>query len=40
MKYVLDLLSKAGMLECRNIDSLMDVNTKLLSDQGEILEDV
>jgi len=28
------------MLRCRSIDSLMDVNTKLLSDQGELLEDI
>ena len=27
-KYVLDLLSEAGMLRCRSIDFLMDVNTK------------
>jgi len=28
------------MLRCRSIDSPMDVNTKLLSDPGELLEDV
>ena len=28
------------MLKCRSIDSPMDVNTKLLPDQGELLEDV
>ena len=39
-KYVLDLLSEAEMLVCRSIDSLMNVNTKLLLDQGELLEDI
>ena len=39
-KYVLDLLSEAEMLGCRSIDSPMDVNTKLLPDQGKLLEDV
>jgi len=38
-KYILDLLSEAGMLGCKSIDSPMDVNTKLLPDQ-EFLEDV
>jgi len=37
-KYVLDLLSEVEILGCRSIDSPMDVNTKLLSDQGEFLE--
>ena len=37
-KYVLDLLSEAEMLGCRSIDSPMDVNTKLLPDQGKLLE--
>jgi len=40
IKYMLDLHSEAGMLGCRIIDSLMNVNTKLLPDQGELLEDV
>ena len=39
-KYVLDMLSEAGMLGCRSNDSPMDVNLKLLPDQGELLEDV
>jgi len=39
-KYVLDLLSEAGMLKCRSIDSPMDMNTKLLPNQGELLEDI
>jgi len=28
------------MLGCKSIDSSMDVNTKLLSDQGKLLDDV
>jgi len=28
------------MLGCRSIDSPMDENTKLLLDQGELLEDI
>ena len=32
-----DLLSEAGMLGCRSIDSPMDVNTKLLPDRGSFL---
>ena len=39
-KHALDLLSETGMLGCRSIDFLMDVNTKLLPDQGELLENV
>ena len=38
-KYVLDLLSAAQMPRCKSIDSLMDVSTKLLPDQGEFHED-
>ena len=37
-KYVLDLLSETEMLECRSIDSPMNMNTQLLPD--ELLEDV
>jgi len=33
-KYVLDMLSEAGMLGCKSEDSLMDSNSKLLPDQG------
>jgi len=36
-KYIVDLLSKAEILECKNIDSPIDVNTKLLPDQGSFL---
>ncbi|XP_020245333.1 uncharacterized protein LOC109823458 [Asparagus officinalis] len=39
-KYVLDMLSEAGMLGYRSSDSPMDVNSKLLSDQGKLLKDV
>jgi len=34
------LLSEAEMLGCKSIDSSINVNTKLLSDQGKLLEDV
>jgi len=36
-KCVLDLLLEVGMLGYKSIDSLMDVNTKLLPDQGSFL---
>jgi len=39
-KYVLDLFLKTGMLGCRSSDSPIDVNTKLLPDQRELIEDV
>jgi len=39
MKYVLDLLSDIGMLECKHIDFSIDMSTKLLPDQGELLKD-
>ena len=39
-KYVLDLSLKTGMLGCRSSDSPIDVNTKLLPDQRELIEDV
>ena len=38
-KYVLDLFSEAGILGCKSINSSMDVNMKLLSDQEKLLED-
>ena len=40
MKYILDLLLKTWMLRCRSIDSLIDMNMKLLPDQGKLLKDV
>ena len=36
-KYIPNLLSEAGMLKCKSIDSPMNVNTKLLTDQGSFL---
>ena len=36
-KYILDLLSEAGMIECRSIDSPMDVNTKWIPDRESCL---
>jgi len=37
-KYILDLFSEVEMLKYRSIDSPLDVNTNMLSDQGELLE--
>ena len=39
-KYIFDLLLKVEMLRCGSIDTPMDVNTTLLSYQGELLEDI
>ena len=39
-EYILDLLSKAGILRCRSIDFSIDMTKKLLPDQGKLLEDV
>ena len=36
-KYILDLFSEAEILGYKSIDSLMNVNTKLLPDQGSFL---
>ena len=36
-KYVLDLLSEAGMLGCKSVDFSMDVNMKLLPNQRSFL---
>jgi len=36
---VLDILSEAGMLGFKTVDTPMDPNLKLLLDQGELLED-
>ena len=36
-KYVLDILSKTGMLECRTVDATIEANVKLLPHQEEIL---
>jgi len=32
--HVLDMLSEADMIECKAVDTLIDPNFKLLSDQG------
>ena len=38
-KYVLDILTETGMLDCRPSDTPMDPNIKLLPGQGEPLQD-
>ena len=38
-KYALDILEETGMTNCRPIDSPMDPNQKLMSDQGEPFPD-
>ena len=35
---MLDILLENGMLGCRPVNSLMDFNSKLLLDQGDILD--
>ena len=39
-KYKKDKLSEAGTLGYRPIDSQMDIKSKLLSDQGELLDNL
>jgi len=39
-KYILDLLSETGMLRCKSINFSMNVNMKLLPNQGELLENI
>ena len=34
-KYTLDILEETGMTNCKPINSLMDPNQKLMTDQGE-----
>ncbi|XP_019196175.1 PREDICTED: uncharacterized protein LOC109190179 [Ipomoea nil] len=36
-KYAWDILEETGMLDCRPVDNLMDLNVKLLPGQGEPL---
>ena len=36
-KYVLDILSKVGLLGCKIVDTPMETNAKLLPYQGDIL---
>lgn len=38
-KYALDILKETGMSDCRPIDSLMDLNQKLLPNQGKPYSD-
>ena len=35
-KYALDLLTETGMLGCKHVDTPMDPNIKLTSDEGDI----
>ena len=39
-KYVLDILEKIGILDCKPIDTLMDPNVKLVLGYGEPLRDL
>ncbi|CAH9086804.1 unnamed protein product [Cuscuta europaea] len=36
-KYALDILQEADMLDCRPVDTPMDPNVKLVSEQGDLL---
>ena len=38
-KYVLDILEEIGMLDCKPVDTLMDLNVKLVPGQGEPIRD-
>ncbi|XP_070056940.1 uncharacterized protein [Nicotiana tomentosiformis] len=38
-KYALDILEETGMMGCRPVDTLIDLNAKLLPGQGEPLRD-
>lgn len=37
--YALDVLEEAGMLDCKHVDTTMDININLVLRQGEPLED-
>ena len=39
MKYTLDILADTGMLDCKLVDTPMDLNVKLVPSQGEPLRD-
>jgi len=39
-KYALDMLLEAGMVACKPMDSPMNANSKLLSDQKELLNNL
>ena len=36
-KYALDILTDTGMLDCKPVDTPMDLNVKLVPGQGEPL---
>ena len=38
-KYILDILTDIGMLDCKPVDTPMDPNVKLVPGQGELLRD-
>ena len=38
-KYILDILTDTGMLDCKHVDTPMDPNIKLVPGQGELLRD-
>ena len=38
-KYAVDILEEIGMLDCKPVDTPMDLNVKLVSGQGEPLRD-
>ena len=40
MKYTLDILTDTGMLDCKPVDTPMDMNVKLVPSQGELLRDL
>ena len=39
-KYVLDILEETGMLDCKPVDTPMDLNVKLVPGQGKPLRDL
>ena len=38
-KYTLDILEETGMLDCKPVDTPMDLNVKLVLGQGEPIRD-
>ena len=39
-KYVLDISEETGMLDCKPVDTSMDLNVKLVLGQREPLQDI
>ena len=39
-KYALDILEETGMLDCKPVDTLMNLNVKLIPEQGKPLGDI